>query len=280
MTNEIKWLKEKIGKKKVYGIPKGGLIVAGLAGLNIVETPEEAEIIVDDLIDSGETIKKYIGKKEIYVLYVKPHSPYRDKINYFKEEEGWVEFWWEDKEKDQKDLVIRELEYIGENPKREGLLDTPNRVIKSWNKLYEGYKTNPDDILTVFTNESKIDQIVGLSNIEFYSTCEHHLLPFFGKAHIYYIPNKKGKIVGISKLARIVDIYARRLQNQERLSKQIADLIEEKLEPKGTAVILEAQHFCMKARGVEKENAIMKTSDLRGAFRKNEKARMELFQLI
>ena len=170
------------------------------------------------------------------------------------------------------------LEYIGEDTSREGLIETPHRILKSWRELYSGYTKNIDDFFKVFNNESEIDQIVGLSDIEFYSMCEHHMLPFFGKAHVYYIPTKK--IVGISKLARIVDLYARRLQNQERLAKQIADIIEERLEPKGVAVVIEAEHFCMKSRGVGKKCPIMKTSDIRGAFRDNSDARTELFQLL
>jgi len=172
------------------------------------------------------------------------------------------------------------LEGLGEDVLREGLKETPERFAKAWERMACGYNIQTSEILTTFENESagKIDQIVGLSNIEFHSTCEHHILPFSGKAHIYYIPNKK--IVGISKLSRILDIYARRLQNQERLAKQIADDLVEFLEPKGVAVIIEAQHLCMKARGVEKQSAVMKTSDLRGAFRDEQETREELFNLI
>lgn len=177
-------------------------------------------------------------------------------------------------EQNIKDIIT----YIGEDNLREGLVGTPKRVIRSWDTLYSGYKQDIDKIFTVFENEGSVDQIVGLSNIEFYSTCEHHLLPFFGKAHIYYIPSDK--IVGISKLARVLDVFARRLQNQERLTMEIAECLENKLRPKGIAVIIEAQHFCMKARGVGKQFATMKTSELRGVFRTDGDARMELFNLI
>ena len=171
------------------------------------------------------------------------------------------------------------LKFIWEDLDREGLKDTPKRVRKAMWKVFEGYNIKPEDIMTVFENESQdIDQIVWLSNIEFYSFCEHHLLPFFGKCSVYYIPGKK--ICGISKLARIVNIYARRLQNQERLTKQIADCIEKLLQPKAVAVVMEWKHFCMLCRGVEKQNSIMKTSDIRGMFRDNEKTRAELFRLI
>lgn len=171
------------------------------------------------------------------------------------------------------------LEYLWEDITREGLVNTPKRVEKAYWKLFEWYSQKPEDIMTVFENESEwIDQIVWLNDIEFYSFCEHHMLPFFGKASVYYIPGEK--ICGISKLARIVNIFARRLQNQERLTKQIADTIEEILKPKAVAVILEGKHFCMIARWVEKQNSIMKTSDLRWLFRDNWPARAELFNLI
>ena len=173
--------------------------------------------------------------------------------------------------------IIKEIEADTYN--REWLQETPERVAKAMEKIFEGYHIYPEDIMTVFDNESKeIDQIVGLSNIEFYSFCEHHILPFFGKCSVYYIPGKK--ICGISKLARIVNIYARRLQNQERLTKQIADCIEKLLQPKAVAVVMEWKHFCMLCRGVEKQNSVMKTSDIRGMFRDNEKTRAELFRLI
>lgn len=171
---------------------------------------------------------------------------------------------------------IKEIIKKYDDPDRQGLKKTPERVEKAYEKIFEGYRKKVK--FTVFDNESKIDQIVGLSNVEFYSTCEHHLLPFFGKAYIYYIPGKK--IVGISKLARVLDMFARRMQNQERIAKQVADFLEGNLQPKAVAVILEAQHLCMLARGVGKQNAVMKTSELRGRFLVDQKARQELFNLI
>lgn len=172
-------------------------------------------------------------------------------------------------------MVLSQIEW---DLDREWLKETPKRVAKAMEKVFEWYNQDPKDIMTVFENESEVDQIVWLSDIEFYSFCEHHMLPFFGKCSVYYIPWKK--ICGISKLARIVNIYARRLQNQERLTKQIADCIEKLLQPKWVAVVMEWKHFCMLARGVEKQNSIMKTSDLRWAFMENEKTRAEFFNLI
>ena len=172
--------------------------------------------------------------------------------------------------------ILQEIEWY--DVAREWLQDTPKRVAKAMEKVFEWYHIKPEDIMTVFENESKVDQIVWLSNIEFYSFCEHHLLPFFGKCSVYYIPGEK--ICGISKLARIVNIFARRLQNQERLTKQIADTVEELLKPKWVAVVMEWKHFCMLCRWVEKQNSVMKTSDLRWAFKENDKTRAEFFSLI
>lgn len=174
-------------------------------------------------------------------------------------------------------LVQDQLAYIGEDPHREGLVDTPKRIVKMWDEIYGGYKQHPKDVLTVFDADG-YDQIILLKNIELYSTCEHHMVPFFGKAHIAYIPGEK--LIGISKLARLLDIYAKRLQIQERIGDQVTDALMEYLKPKGAACIIEACHLCMRMRGVEKQNATMVTSSLRGAFLDKPEARAELMQLI
>lgn len=168
------------------------------------------------------------------------------------------------------------LHFIGEDENREGLVDTPKRMIKSWDKLFGGYKENPENVMKTFT-KGVCDEMVILKNIEFYSTCEHHFLPFFGKISIGYIPD--GKVIGISKLARLVEIYSRRLQIQERMTTQIAEAVQ-LLKPLGVIVVVEAQHFCMIARGVEKQNSIMITSAIRGMFKKDIKARQEFMELI
>ena len=160
-------------------------------------------------------------------------------------------------------MLTMMLNAIGDDSDREGLLETPDRVMKSWHQLYRGYKGNLKDLFKVFTNEGT-DQMIICKDIEFYSMCEHHIQPFFGKAHVAYIPGDK--IVGLSKLARITDHFARRLQNQERLTDQIASAIEEHLEPKGVGVIMEGKHFCMMSRGVQKQNSSMVTSALKGVF--------------
>lgn len=174
-------------------------------------------------------------------------------------------------------LIKQILFEIGEDPDREGLLDTPKRVVKSWYELFAGYAQDPEDHLTVF-EAGTYDQIVLLKDIEMYSTCEHHMLPFIGKAHVAYIPNKK--VIGISKLARLLETYARRLQIQERIGEQVTKALMEHLQPKGAACVIEARHLCMCARGVGKQNSVMTTSSLKGSFIEEKDARAELFSLI
>ena len=170
------------------------------------------------------------------------------------------------------------LEEIGEDSEREGLLKTPERVSKSLSFLTNGYKLNPEEILksALFTEE--YNQMVLVKDIEVYSLCEHHMLPFFGKAHIAYIPD--GTIVGLSKIPRVVDVFARRLQVQERLTDEIKDCIQNTMSPKGVAVVIEAQHLCMQMRGVQKQNSITTSSSFSGIFMSDEKTRAEFMNLI
>ena len=170
------------------------------------------------------------------------------------------------------------LEYIEDDVTREGLVDTPARVIKSWDEIFAGYDQSAAEVLNSTFNGEGYDGIVLLRDIEFHSTCEHHMQPFSGSAHVAYIPTER--IVGISKLARIVDLHARRLQNQERITKNVADDLEEHLGPLGCAVVIEASHGCMQCRGVKKQNAVMTTSAMRGVFFEKSEARTELMQLI
>jgi len=174
-------------------------------------------------------------------------------------------------------LVRALLSAIGEKGSREGLLETPARVVKSWKQIYGGYDTDPADLITTFTDVDEYDQIIVLRNIEFYSTCEHHMLPFTGYGHVAYLPAKK--VIGISKLARLLDCYARRLQIQERIGQQVTKAIEQYLEPRGAACILVAKHHCMSCRGVQKQNSEMVTSSITGLFREPQ-VKNELFSLI
>ena len=183
-------------------------------------------------------------------------------------------------EKEAQEAVKVLLGYIEgeEHVNREGLLNTPKRVVESWNEIFAGYNMDASELLQATFNAEGYDGIVLLRNIEFTSTCEHHLQPFRGRAHIAYIPVER--IVGISKLARILELHARRLQNQERITKGISDDLERELEPLGSAVIMEASHGCMQCRGVAKQQAVMTTSAMRGVFFERPEARQELMQLI
>jgi GTP cyclohydrolase I len=176
------------------------------------------------------------------------------------------------------DLVRRMLVHLGEDPEREGLRHTPERFEKALRFLTSGYRQDPDAILNGAMFSVCYDEMVVVKDIEVYSLCEHHLLPFFGKCHVAYIPDKK--VVGLSKIARLVNMYARRLQIQERLTSQIAKAIEDKLSPQGVGVIIEARHLCMVMRGVEKQHSQAVTSAMLGAFRDNKQTRDEFLSLI
>jgi GTP cyclohydrolase IA len=179
---------------------------------------------------------------------------------------------------DSEQLLRELLRRIGEDPDREGLQQTPARVIRSWKELFGGYNQRADDVLVTQFCAEHYDEMVLLRDIEFYSTCEHHMLPFHGKAHIAYIPDQK--IVGLSKLARLLDVFARRLQVQERLTQQVASEFQRVLKPKGVAVMLEGKHQCMCCRGVHKQEGKMITSCLLGAFRENLASRTEFLALV
>jgi GTP cyclohydrolase IA len=171
------------------------------------------------------------------------------------------------------------LAYLGEDPDREGLLETPARVVRAWDEHFAGYGMDPAALLAkTFEEVEGYDELVLVSDIEVFSHCEHHMVPFVGKAHVAYIPN--GRVVGLSKIARVVDVFAKRLQVQEKLTKQIADSLQSHLAPQGVAVIMQCQHFCMCYRGVKKPGSWTTTSKLYGVFLDNPASRMELFTLI
>jgi GTP cyclohydrolase I len=180
---------------------------------------------------------------------------------------------------DAEENVRGMLRYLGEDVDREGLLETPARVVRAWDEHFAGYKQDPAEYLAkTFEEVDGYDQLVLVSDIELFSHCEHHMVPFVGKAHVAYIPD--GRVVGLSKVARVVDVFAKRLQVQEKLTKQISDAIATHWEPPGVAVILQCQHFCMCYRGVKKPGSWTTTSNLHGIFLKDAAARMELFTLI
>lgn len=278
--------------KAIHGIPQGGTAIAlelgHLLNLPIIQENQlnnwkaEHVLIVDDLVDSGATISRYKGH-DTACLHIKTHTP-QDKWPTFwvSKLSEWITYWWEaTEEKSIRDNVTRILQFIGEDPTREGLVKTPDRVVKSWGEIFGGYKIDPASVFTTFEADG-YNELVLLKSIEFFSTCEHHMLSFGGRAHIGYIAN--GRIVGISKLARLLDIYARRLQIQERIGQQVTKAIMKYLKPAGAACIIEAEHLCMRCRGVEKQNSVMVTSSLTGRFLEDtdagRAARAELMGLI
>ena len=265
-----------IPENVVYGVPKGGMLcTAFLKHASVTHNPEEATVILDDLIDSGATEEWYDQKY--------PLIPFTCLIDKKREKRtDWIVFPWEaDHPGESGDSIeqnlVRVMQYIGEDVNREGLLETPKRIVKSYSHLFSGYEKNPADVMKVFDSET-YDQIVLLKDIELYSMCEHHMLPFIGKAHIAYIPD--GKVLGISKLARLLEIFTRRLQIQERIGEQVTTALMEHLSPKGAACIIEAQHLCMQMRGIEKQHSVMTTSSLKGVFLTKLDARNELMGLI
>lgn len=179
---------------------------------------------------------------------------------------------------DAREAVKTLLRYMGEDPDREGLMETPDRVCRAWVEMTEGYRMSPEKVLST-TFEGNSDEMIVLKDIEFTSCCEHHLLTFNGRAHVAYLP-ANGRIVGLSKLARIVDVFAKRLQVQERMTQQIAESIKKELNPAGVAVVVEGRHSCMCVRGVKKQGASMVTSSLHGVFRDNSATRAEFMSLI
>ena len=175
-------------------------------------------------------------------------------------------------------LVLKLLDSIGEDTQREGLIKTPHRVAKAYEHIFGGYDKNPSEVLNDALFESKSSEMVVVRDIEFYSMCEHHILPFFGRVHVAYIPD--GKVVGLSKIPRLVDIFARRLQIQEKLTEEIADAIMTTIKPRGVGVVINARHMCMEMRGVEKMHSSTTTSALRGLFLKDAKTREEFYSII
>lgn len=251
----------------VYGVPKAGMILVGrLASIFTVTTnPHKATVFLDDLIDSGKT-------REFYQIHY-PNT--RFIALYDKQKLGtndWFIFPWEADHPSGEDTVeqnvIRQLQYIGEDPNRKGLLETPKRVVKAWDEMFAGYNQNPEDVFKIFDEddpeENQIGGLIYLKQIEFFSTCEHHLLPFYGEAHIGYVPN--GPVIGISKLARLLDIYARRAQIQERIGEQVTSALMKYLRPLGAACVIEAKHLCIACRGVKKQHSIMGYSSMKGIF--------------
>lgn len=282
--------------RTVYGVPRGG-IPAALAVVNagnrrvlanrfqLAESAHLADLIVDDLVDSGTTRASYHRKHEkpFAALFTKREADdvrehwmlYGDAL----ESNEWVVFPWElTEERSAEDAVVRLLQFIGEEPSREGLRETPARAIKAWREWTAGYGVAPEQVLKSFEDGATgYDEMVLVKDIPVYSHCEHHLAPFFGVAHVAYIPNVR--ILGLSKVSRLVDIFARRLQVQERMTVQIADALNDALEPRGVAVMVQCRHLCMESRGVSRRNLVTVTTALRGCMKQGQ-ARDEFLETI
>jgi GTP cyclohydrolase I len=265
----------------IYPIPRGGVPVAYALlschlGAVIVDKPEEATVFVDDIVDTGDTMRRYCDEypgKPFFALVNKDNPNYKNK---------WIVFPWEqgedNKDESVTDNIVRLLQFVGEDPKREGLQETPQRVIKAWRHWASGYNIDIASILKVFEDGGEnYDEMVLVKHIPIYSKCEHHLADIFGTASIAYIPD--GRIVGLSKLSRLADVFARRLQVQERLTTQIADALDEHLKPKGVGVIIRARHMCMESRGICQQGHYTVTSALRGVLKTDAAARSEFMKL-
>lgn len=277
----------------VYGIPRGGIAVAGLVDLPMFDLPlhsptplmiaehataqGKSVLIVDDIVDSGKTAERFMGLNlQFDALFRKPHSPALFAPN-ARETSDWIEFPWEVNEAGPEDSVRRLLEYIGEDPTREGLLDTPKRVVKAFREMTEGLHIDPRGVLGTVFNETS-DEMVVVKGIRFSSMCEHHLLPFTGTAAVGYVPDKQ--VVGLSKIPRLVEAFAKRPQVQERMTNQISKTLIDVLKPLGVGVVVKAHHSCMGCRGVRQPDAEMITSSMLGCMREQPESREELLRFI
>lgn len=269
----------KSGVYRLFGIPRGGVTAAALVATALavrgklvtpVDDPLDADVFVDDIVDSGETRDRWM---EQY-----PGLPFYALTSRVPGE--WQVFPWEKNvEGSAEDIPIRLLQYIGEDPQRGGLRETPQRFLKAWKEWGAGYEQDPTALLKTFEDGAeRYDEMVLVRDIPIYSHCEHHLAPFFGKAHIAYIPDRR--IVGLSKLARLAECFARRLQVQERLTSQIAHALQDALHPVGVGVVLECRHLCMESRGVRAPGTSTTTSCLLGALKEEEAARAEFMRLV
>lgn len=274
--------KPTVGNPPVlYGWPRGGIPAVYLVadalralqvGCRLASVPDNAHYIIDDIVDSGATRERAAANyPQARFLALVENSP------------NWVVFPWEvqasGEDASAEDVAVRLLQWIGEDPSRGGLRETPARVMKAWKEWTSGHGVDPSPMLKTFEDGAEgSDEMVVVQDIPVYSHCEHHLAPFFGKATVAYIPN--GKVVGLSKLARVVDVFSRRLQVQERLTNQIADCLQEALNPLGVGVTLQCRHMCMESRGIKAPGCSTVTTALRGAIKEQPQARAEFLSFV
>ena len=262
---------------RLYGVPRGGIPAVYLVAralhnhfkVAIIQNWATADWIIDDIIDSGATRKRYPKKANFAALYEKPGE--------------WLQFPWEcDAEGEDvsaSDIPLRLLQFMGEDPQREGLKETPARYLQAWREFTSGYNVDIKMLFKSFEDGAhNYDEMVVVQNIPVHSQCEHHMVPFFGTATVAYIPN--ARIIGLSKINRLVYAFARRLQVQERLTTQIADAMDENLKPKGVGVVIKCRHMCVEARGIRQQGSVTVTSALRGAMRHDASARAEFMGII
>ena len=279
----------------IYGIPRGGWLAAMAVSthypqvLHLTANPQEADWIIDDIMDSGTTIERYndeySGKKlAVIVRHLKHSEGSNAEVASIRPVDDWVEFPWEAENLVQnaaetiEDNVRRILQAIGEDPKRDGLVDTPARVARMYKEVFAGYGDDYKKYLARTFPSDGADGIVMVNNITFFSYCEHHMVPFYGTCHIAYIP--KDKIVGISKLARVVRVFARRLQVQEKLTENIANAINDELDCAGVAVWMKAKHMCMSMRGIENTTAETVTIQTKGMFRTQAEMEVKFLNMV
>jgi GTP cyclohydrolase I len=262
-----RWEREPI---RAYPVPRGGVPVAGMHPLRLVSDPDQADVVIDDLIDSGATRQRFSHLPFYALIDKRADAPYRN---------AWVVWPWEaGTDGDIEDNVRRLLQYVGEDPGRGGLLETPARVAKAWRSWCSGYDQDPAEVLKVFEDGAEAyDEMVVVKDIPFYSKCEHHMADIFGTATIAYVPD--GKIVGLSKLSRLLDVFARRLQVQERCTIQVADALMQHLQPRGAGVVIKARHMCMESRGVRQQGHVTVSCALRGVFKDQAATRAEFLAL-
>lgn len=264
---------------KLYGVPRGGisavLAISGHMSVELVDDPTQCDVIVDDLIDSGRTKEKFIREY--------PDKPFVALLD--KSEDRWKGQWiiwpWEQGSSHAsiEDNIVRLLQFVGEDVDRPGLTETPARVAKAWEHWCGGYKMNPMDVFKTFEDGAEqYDEMITRKEIPFYSHCEHHMAPIIGKCTISYIPD--GRILGLSKMDRLVDIFARRLQVQERLTSQIATAMYAGLKAKGVGVRIDARHLCIESRGVKHQHSDTITTALRGVMLTEDATRAEFLRLV
>lgn len=265
----------------VYGIPRGGYYPAielgRLLHIPVLTSIYPDTLIVDDICDSGETIKAY-PNNDVAVVYTREFS--KQKVTYYgKVKESWLLF-PDEKETGIEDHIRRILCYIGENPTREGLVETPNRIVRMYKEIMRGYDPSQKPKITTFANEMHSTDIV-FDTGDYYSMCEHHMMPFFGKYYFAYVPTENGRILGISKIARVVGYCSARLQLQEKLARDIVTMLTEALngQVQGMAIVMRGTHLCKTMRGV-KNSGQMTVSYLSGVFKENSDARNEFYKLI